>query len=198
MKTSPGAFRLTVALGALLAALVLPAAAEGPPGHLLGDDVVRARLVLDEARVAAGASTAMTIELTPALGWHLYGPERGDAGAPPGVSWTLPPGARAGAIGFPPSRRVRRQGLTTYEYAGRTALRIPLTIAATAPPAGAARIRAEVTWVACSNVCAPGRASLSSVLTIVARPDGDASANAHGISKDADAFDLDLDGIAVP
>ena len=162
----PAVLGLTIALGAFLAALVLPAAAEGPSSHLPGDDVVRARLVLGDATVAPGTSTVMTVELTPARGWHLYGPEHGDAGLPPDVALTLPAGMHAGAIGFPPSRRVRTHGITTYVYTGRTAVRIPLTIAATAKPLEGARIRADVTWIACSNVCAPGHAALSSDVTI--------------------------------
>jgi thiol:disulfide interchange protein len=162
--------RPTLALCAFLAILAAPAWAAGPPAHLRGDDVVRARLVLDQTTVIPGTSTAMTIELTPDPGWHLYGPEHGDAGAPPDVAWTLPPGARAGAIGFPPSRRVETHGLTTYEYDERTALRIPLTFAATATPAAAARIRADVTYLVCSHVCAPGRVSLSTNVTIGAVP----------------------------
>jgi thiol:disulfide interchange protein DsbD len=159
---------LTIALCAFLASLILPVSAEGPSVHLRGDDVVRARLVLSDATLAPGTSTPVTVELTPAAGWHLYGPEHGDAGAPPEISWTLPPGARAGAIAFPPSRRVQTHGLTTYEYDGPTALRIPLAIAATVTPSSRLPIRADVSWLVCSNVCAPGRASLATTVTIAA------------------------------
>jgi DsbC/DsbD-like thiol-disulfide interchange protein len=76
--------------------------------------------------VRAGSSTDATLELTPA-GWHLYGPEQGDAGAPPDVAWTLPSTLRSGSIEFPQSTRVITHGLTTYEYHGPVALRVRLS-----------------------------------------------------------------------
>ena len=89
---------LLLALGALARP---PLASAGPlPGHLLGDRAVSARLTLD-GDIAAGGSAVATIELTPAAGWHIYGPEHGDAGTPPDARWNLPPGVHAGAIAFP-------------------------------------------------------------------------------------------------
>jgi len=67
-----------------------------------------------------------TVELTPDRGWHLYGPERGDAGAPPTITWNLPHFVHAGGISYPPSTRVTSRGLTTHEYHDRTPLRVAL------------------------------------------------------------------------
>jgi len=162
-------WRRLVALPALVAVLTAPAlaASAGPPVHFRGDDVVRARLILDSRKLSPGLSTEATVELTPSAGWHLYGPERGDAGGPPAIAWTLPLGVRAGAIAFPPSRRVVTRGLTTFEYNGRTALRVRLFAAAGTTPHGNAPIRADVTWLVCSHVCVPGRATLASSIDIV-------------------------------
>jgi thiol:disulfide interchange protein DsbD len=158
-----------VPLLALVAALLAPgvAASAGPPGHLLGDDVVQARLVLDSATVPPGGSTDATVELTPAAGWHLYGPQRGDAGAPPDIAWTLPPSLRAGNIAFPQATRVVTHGLTTYEYHGAVALRIRLSASAMAKPERGVPVRADLTWLVCSHVCAPGRATLDATIDIV-------------------------------
>jgi thiol:disulfide interchange protein DsbD len=145
------------------------------PGHLLGDRAVHARLSLDR-EIAAGGQAVATIELTPAAGWHIYGPEHGDAGAPPDVRWSLPNGVRAGAIEFPPSLRIVTHGLTTFEYHGATALHVPLVAASTISPQAAVPVRALVTWLACSNVCVPGQASLAATLNVVpAAKDGFAS-----------------------
>jgi thiol:disulfide interchange protein len=103
-------------------------------------------------------------------GWHIYGPEHGDAGAPPDVRWTFPTGVHAGAITFPPSMRVVTHGLITHEYHGPTALRIPLTAAGDVAPRGGLPIRALVTWLACSNVCVPGQATVAATLNIVPAP----------------------------
>jgi thiol:disulfide interchange protein len=161
--------RFIIPLLALVAGLSAPAmaASAGPPGHLLGDDVVKVQLVLDRATISSGGSTDATLELTPAAGWHLYGPEHGDAGAPPDVAWTLPSSLRAGSIAFPPSTRVVTHGLTTYEYHGPVELRVHLSASAMAKPQSGVPIRADVSWLVCSHVCAPGRMTLATTIDIV-------------------------------
>ena len=159
--------RFLVPLLVLIAGLSVPATAAGPPGHLLGDNVVKAQLVFDSTTIGAGGSTEATIELTPAPGWHLYGPEHGDAGAPPDIAWTLPPALRAGNIEFPQSTRVVTRGLTTYEYHGPVALRVRLSASSMAMSQNGLPIRADITWLVCSHVCAPGRASVNATIDIV-------------------------------
>ena len=159
-----------VLLVALFVALTVPALAQvvSPPGvptHFRGDDVVHARLILDRSTVTAGESVQATVELTPDRGWHLYGPERGDAGAPPTITWNLPHFVHAGGISYPPSTRVTSRGLTTHEYHDRTPLRVAL-----AASGGADRetghLRADVSWLVCSNVCVPGHAKLTGALDV--------------------------------
>jgi thiol:disulfide interchange protein len=160
-----------VLLVALFATLTAPALAQvvAPPGvptHFRGDDVVHARLILDRSSVAAGESVQATVELIPDRGWHLYGPEHGDAGAPPTIAWTLPDSVHAGEISYPPSTRVTSRGLTTYEYHGRTPLRVALSVAADANRATPYALRADVRWLVCSNVCVPGHATLTGSLAV--------------------------------
>lgn len=148
-------------------ALTSTAVAVRPGPHLLGNAVVQARLTLGAAAVAPGASTVATIRLVPRAGWHLYGPEHGDAGSPPGVTWQLPRGLRAGPTHFPPSARVVANRLTTFEYHGAVALTIPLYVAATAIPGRPLHVGADVTWLVCSTICAPGRTSLEVIVTVL-------------------------------
>jgi thiol:disulfide interchange protein DsbD len=140
---------------------------EGPPQHFRGDDVVRASLVLRSRAIAAGGSTEADVVLTPNAGWHLYGPEHGDAGAPPEIMWTLPEGLHAGEIAYPPSQRVVRHGVRTFEYHGRTVLRVVLGAAAGARPVRGGMLQANVRWFVCSNVCVPGGVTLRAALDVV-------------------------------
>ena len=162
-------YRRLAILLALIAGFAAPAVAGSAdqPVRFRGEKIVHARLILDNRTVSAGESAWATVELTPDAGWHLYGPEHGDAGAPPAIAWTLPRGVRAGAVAYPPSRRVVTQGLTTFEYAGRTALRVPLSVAAGTTLLRRAPIRADVNWLVCSHVCVPGRTTLVSAIDIV-------------------------------
>ena len=57
-------------------------------------------------------------------------------------------------------------GLTTYEYHGPTALRIPLTAAGDVAPRAGLPVRALVTWLACSNVCVPGQTTVAGTLNV--------------------------------
>ena len=152
----------------VVASVVTPvaAAAAGAPVHFRGDDVVQARLSIASNDLSAGTTKTATVDLTPAPGWHLYGPEHGDAGQPPSIAWTLPRGVQARAIAWPPSRRVVEHGLTTYEYRGPVALRVPLAAAADAPQVVNGPVQADVSWLVCSNVCVPGHVTLTTHLTV--------------------------------
>jgi DsbC/DsbD-like thiol-disulfide interchange protein len=160
--------RFLVALLALVAGVSAPALAESvlPPIHLAGDDVVAARLALERPVLSPGGSTHAMLELTPAAGWHLYGPEHGDAGVPPGITWKLPSSLRAGHLVFPRSTRVVAHAMTTYEYHGPVVLRVVLSASSVAKAQRDLPIRADVTWVACSHVCAPGHATLRAKIDI--------------------------------
>jgi thiol:disulfide interchange protein DsbD len=146
--------RFLVALLALVAGVSVP------------DDIVTARLMLDRTVLSAGGSTYARLELIPAAGWHLYGPEHGDAGVPPDIAWTLPSSLRAGRIAFPRSTRVVAHAMTTYEYHGPVVLRVVLSASSVAMAQRDVPIRADVTWVACSHVCAPGHATLRANIDI--------------------------------
>jgi DsbC/DsbD-like thiol-disulfide interchange protein len=157
MKTCARVFALLATLA------VVPAGSLAAAPLLPGDALVHARLILDRSAIARHGTFIATVELTPVAGWHLYGPERADAGVPPAITWTLPPGLRAGAVAFPPARRVTVHGITTFVYEGRIALRIPIVALRDAADRRDARIVAHITWVACSSVCAPGGTTLSGV-----------------------------------
>lgn len=122
--------------------------------------VVDGRLVLPPR--AAGSETVWaTIELTPQPGWHLYARDAGERA--PQIAWHLPAGIEAGAIVWPEPTRLTVGGTSANVYAGRVALRVPLTISST--PANAnARVRADVSWAACAHVCVTGRIELEATL----------------------------------
>lgn len=137
-----------------IVALFAPASAISTP---LGDRAVQGSLeILSPLR--AGQTGIAQLTLVPRAGWHLYGPQHGDAGAPPTVTWRLPRGVDAGSVAFPAATHVITHGISTYEYHDAVRLRIPLAVAADAI-VGRLALRADVTWYACSHVCVPGHAS---------------------------------------
>ncbi|MGH7041085.1 MAG: protein-disulfide reductase DsbD domain-containing protein, partial [Acetobacteraceae bacterium] len=113
-------------------------------------------LVTDTDRVAPGARFHVGLLLRLAPGWHTYWRNPGDAGAPPTVRLTLPPGATAGPIAWPAPHVVREGPLTTYAYSGTVLLAIPVTVPAAAPPGGGGiSVVAEAHWLVCKDICVP-------------------------------------------
>ncbi len=111
-----------------------------------------ATLVTDTDAWAPGVSFQAALRLRLAPGWHTYWKNPGAAGAAPTLALALPPGASAGAIGFPAPERLREGPLTAYAYTGD--LLLPVTI--TPPLSGAALpLEASATWLVCADVCVP-------------------------------------------
>ncbi len=123
---------------------------------------LRAELVLPASMPAGGTATAAVV-LTATDGWHWYWANPGESGMPPRITWDLPPGWTAGEPSWPAPRALTEQGITTY-IIERGALLVPLTAPATA--AGTAAIGATVAWLACQEICVPGRSRVDGVVTI--------------------------------
>ena len=89
---------------ALFACWGLPAAAlESAPAT---SPRATASLVSDVDTVAPGQPFRVGLRLRLAPGWHTYWQNPGDAGVPPELDLTLPPGATAGPIAWPAPQRV--------------------------------------------------------------------------------------------
>jgi thiol:disulfide interchange protein DsbD len=115
-----------------------------------------ATLVTAQDSVAVGQPVRVGLLLALAPGWHTYGADPGDAGAPPELDWTLPAGVTAGAIEFPPAHTLTEGMLTTRGYIGTVLLPTSLRGAQ-----GPLPIRLEAHWLVCSNICVPASARLA-------------------------------------
>ncbi len=111
-----------------------------------------ASLVSDTDAVSPGTPFRIGLLLRLAPGWHTYWKNPGDAGVPPDLALTLPPGATAGPIEWPTPRRVAEGPLMTYAYTGD--LLLPLRVIS---PSAAApmRIEAHAQWLVCKEICVP-------------------------------------------
>lgn len=101
-------------------------------------------------------------------GWHIYWVNPGDSGGPPTVQWTLPAGVKAGEFEWPAPERFVLGRIVNYGYSGDAVLPLPVTVA----PEAARRpipIKAAVRWVACEEICVPGRATLELTLPVPER-----------------------------
>src|SRR3954454_21773544 len=155
-----GMFVLTLTAGLGLAA---PSSASAVPQI---EDPVKARLVAERSSISPGETVWVALRLEMRPGWHVYWRNPGDAGLPPEIAWTLPPGFTAGQIAWPTPERFVVNDLGNYGYAGSVNLLVPITAApetktanpqSSGPlPGKTAPVRPQATWLYCADICIPG------------------------------------------
>ncbi len=137
----------------LFVLLVCPAV---PAGALESTPVSSPRatvsLVSDTDAVAPATPFRVGLHYRLAPGWHTYWKNPGDAGLPPELELTLPPGSKAGPIVWPTPQRVAEGPLMTYAYTGDLLLPVSVT---PGPGAGVTEVRAHAQWLVCKEICVP-------------------------------------------
>ena len=115
---------------------------------------VRAELVAESAPVAR---VGVRFEIAP--GWHIYGRDPGEVGLPTRLAWKVD-GASVGEIAWPEPIEFTDPsvGITSHGYTGSVLLASPVEVSAWS--GGARLARVDVDYLACSDVCVPGKVSL--------------------------------------
>jgi thiol:disulfide interchange protein len=113
-----------------------------------------------EGPAPAGGEVELAIHMRPAVGWHGYWLNPGDAGLPMDVQWKLPNGFSAGPLRYPVPTRLKVAGLMNYVFEHDYALLVRLKVPTDAH--GAVPIRAQARWLACTDkICVPEQGELS-------------------------------------
>jgi thiol:disulfide interchange protein len=150
----------SAALAPAHAALVSTQGSTGGPGH------IQVELVPASASAAPGGVAYVALRQKIAAGWHTYWRNPGDAGDPPQIKWTLPPGWSAGEVVWPLPRRLPAGPLMDYGYEGEVYLPVPITAPASARIGQSVRIEAAVSILVCKDVCIPEDAKLALALPV--------------------------------
>jgi DsbC/DsbD-like thiol-disulfide interchange protein len=152
--------RLGPALLLALAA-VTPAAAE--------NEHARAELIAKNKAWGPG-DNRVAVRLVPDPGWHVYWINPGDSGQKTEIGWTLPAGVTAGPIEWATPHSFRFGSLVSYGYSEEV-----LHLQTLEMPEQAVKgpVKAEVSWLVCSDACIPGSATLSLELPWSAKPPAD-------------------------
>ena len=103
-------------------------------------------------------------------GWHVYWKNPGDAGEPPRIKWTLPPGVTAGPIEFPIPKRLPLGPLMDFGYENEVLFPLALNVSDAA--SGAAVLHAKVDWLVCRGSCIPEKTEIE-----ISRPIGASGAS---------------------
>lgn len=144
----------------LLGALLGGPLAQAAPTHIHAS-------LLAEGPARPGQSVTMAVLMEPEPGWHGYWSNPGDAGLPLSLEWTLPSGARAGALQFPVPRTLMLQGLMNHVYEQAYAVLVPVTVPADARPGASLPVSAKARWLACTEqICVPEETLLMGTISV--------------------------------
>ena len=164
-----------VASSVVVAVLLGAVASAAGQGKAPFQSPVRAEIVASPPASEGGAAW-LGIRLVMNEGWHVYWTNPGDSGGPPAVHWELPAGLSAGPLGWPLPERIPFDRMVNFGYHGEVVLPARLSADGGRWPGGPFTVNAQVRWVACRDICVPGRAALSKDLPAgfaTSRPDGD-------------------------
>jgi thiol:disulfide interchange protein DsbD len=159
-------------LKAFLALVALCLTAMASPAAAAMVDAGHVKLELVPAAAQAGPGRTLYVALHEQIqpGWHTYWRNPGDAGEPPKLGWTLPPGWRAGEVVWPMPKRLPVGPLMDYGYEGEVWLPIPVTAPADAKAGSTAPLKAAVSILVCKDTCVPEDAVLALGLPVAAAP----------------------------
>ena len=131
----------------------------------VADHPVQVELIAEHASVQPGGATRIGAYFQIAEGWHIYGEQPGDAGLPTSVAWRVPEGVTIGPLAWPqPSEFEDPGNIHTRGYQYHVLLWSRL--AATAQVSGDIPIQAKLRWLACKDICLPGKANLELTLPV--------------------------------
>lgn len=111
----------------------------------------------------------LSVDLKMAPGWHTYYKEPGDAGMPTKIEWVLPAGFQASELIWPKPEKFNDSGIVTYGYQKHVRLSAKITPPSTLPNSQFLSFTAKVKWLACKDLCVPGKAELTISLPIKAK-----------------------------
>jgi thiol:disulfide interchange protein DsbD len=130
---------------------------------------VQASLVAADASIQPGQPFTVALRLVHETHWHTYWLNPG-TGLATSLSWSLPPGWKAGDIQWP-APEVLKDGegnIVGNGYEGELLLPVEITPAADTPLNSSVHIQATATWLMCKDVCKPGKAEVGIALPVAA------------------------------
>lgn len=144
-----------IALSVTLLGLVCDAVSADEP-H------IRAQMLADVSAITPGRPFMLGVQLSIDPGWHVYWKNPGDAGLPTRVKYNVPDGFTVGPLLFPAPQRIEQPGnIVVLGYENSVLLLAQVTPPARLPEGFTGTFSAAVSWLVCSDVCIPGKTTLS-------------------------------------
>jgi len=127
---------------------------------------VEADLISEVTSIQPGHSFWLAVRLKMEEGWHTYWKNPGDSGLPPKLTWTLPEGLSVGNVLWPFPRLLDEAQLVTYGFEGTVLLFVEVNVDESVPVGIPKEIGLNAKWLSCREMCVPGMADLSLVLSV--------------------------------
>lgn len=127
---------------------------------------VKATLLLDHKSVSPGQTFQAAVFLTHLNDWHSYWLNPGDSGLPTIIKWSLPPGFKVSDPRWTYPKRFFSDGLTNYGYSGVAASFTTIQLPAGLSDGVQVNLSAEVSWLACREVCVPQKQTVQASVMI--------------------------------
>jgi thiol:disulfide interchange protein len=91
-------------------------------------------------------------------GWHLYGPEPGEAGIPLTLDWSLPRDVKVLDTIWPEPHTINQASVKSYIYESEFSVLVKMEASSLIPEG---KIDLSLRWLACHDICSPGKENLS-------------------------------------
>ncbi len=153
---------------AFCAAAFIAAAASQVLAQAVKPGFVQVQLIAEQTAIVPGKPVWIGLSMQHDDGWHTYWKNPGDAGLPPTITWTLPPGMTAGEIEWPYPERIQVGSLASYGYEGSHLLPMLLFADRSLKPGTQIEIKAKAQWLVCKESCLPEEAELGLKLPVAA------------------------------
>ncbi|MBT5013165.1 MAG: disulfide bond formation protein DsbD [Rhodospirillaceae bacterium] len=163
---------------AFFAALTLsPADAKEASSNVVRTDHTTVALISASTSIGDTKTVSLGLHFKLKEGWKVYWRSPGDAGYPPSLDWKGSENLAASEILWPLPERFSVTGMETLGYKNEVVY--PVTVTPQAP-GREMKLRVNVDYLACSEICVPYQADLKLDL---AAGDGAASSFAHLINR---------------
>ncbi|MGE0735319.1 MAG: protein-disulfide reductase DsbD family protein [Alphaproteobacteria bacterium] len=116
------------------------------------------RLVAAQSGVGDQARLTIGLQFKMKPGWKIYWRSPGDAGYPPSLEWVGSQNVATAILHWPAPMRFDVLGFTTLGYSGEVVLPVDVTLK---QPGQATKLRAEVNYLTCDEICVPYKETLS-------------------------------------
>lgn len=136
-------------------AAAAPAVAAGSPWTVYDQGKVR---LVSATNGVGGGRVLLGLHYQMAPGWEIYWRSPGEAGLPTTIDWQGSENLADATLRWPRPHRFQIFGLDTFGYTGEVVLPVEAQVPR---PGEAARIRAQVNFLTCAEICVPHQVDLA-------------------------------------